>query len=107
LRQKNGIAKFVVQYEALINERWRPIVRYDTSHGFAHKDIIHFRDEEDKQPLYFQDFNMAFTFAIQDLKTSQVRLWGQIFILDFGEHRESDLPIRQKERGPHKISARQ
>jgi hypothetical protein len=70
LRQKNGIAKFVVQYEALINERWRPIVRYDTSHGFAHKDIIHFRDEEDKQPLYFQDFNMAFTFAIQDLKTS-------------------------------------
>ena len=70
LRQKNEIVKFVVQYEVLINERWRPIVRYDTSHGFAHKDIIHFKDEEDKQPLYFQDFNMAFTFAIQDLKTS-------------------------------------
>ena len=70
LRQKNKIVKFVVQYEALINEGWRPIVRYDTSHGFAHKDIIHFKGEEDKQPLYFQDFNMAHTFAIQDLKTS-------------------------------------
>ncbi|MCJ7747111.1 MAG: hypothetical protein MUP27_05150, partial [Desulfobacterales bacterium] len=34
-------------------------------------------------------------------------LWGQIFILDFGEHRESGLPIRQKERGPYNISARQ
>jgi len=32
-------------------------------------------------------------------------LWGQIFILAFGEHRESGLPIRQKERGPYKISA--
>lgn len=70
LRQKNKIVRFVVQYEVLIGERWRPVVRYDTSHGFAHKDIIHFKGEEDKQPLYFQNFKMAFTFAIQDLKTS-------------------------------------
>lgn len=70
LRQKNEIIRFVVQYEALIKNRWRAIVRYDTSHGFSHKDIIHFKGEEDKQPLHFQDFNMAFTFAIQDLKTS-------------------------------------
>jgi hypothetical protein len=47
-------------------------IRYDTSHGFAHKDILHFTGEEDKQPLYFQDFKMAFTFAIQDLKTSWI-----------------------------------
>ena len=60
LRQKNGIAKFVVQYEALINERWRPIVRYDTSHGFAHKDIIHFRDEEGGGNFYHH--------ALSDLK---------------------------------------
>jgi hypothetical protein len=70
LKRKNRVVKFVVQYEALISDRWRSIVRYDTSHGFAHKDILHFRGEEDKQPLYFQDFKMAFTFAIQDLKTS-------------------------------------
>jgi hypothetical protein len=47
-----------------------PIIRYDTSHGFAHKDIIHYNGEVDKQPLYFQSFNMTFTFAIQDLKAS-------------------------------------
>ena len=69
-RQKKEIIRFIVQYEALINDRWMAIVRYDTSHGFAHKDILHFRGEEDKQPLYFQDFKMAFTFAIQDLKSS-------------------------------------
>jgi len=68
--KKGKIVKFVVQYEALIVGEWRPMVRYDTSHGFAHKDIIHYKGEEDKQPLYFQDFKMALTFAIQDLKTS-------------------------------------
>jgi hypothetical protein len=69
-KQKGKIVRFVVQYEALIKNEWRAIVRYDTSHGFAHKDIIHSSGEADKQPLHFQDFNMAFTFAIQDLKTS-------------------------------------
>jgi hypothetical protein len=69
-KQKGKITKSVVQYEALIKTQWRAIVRYDTSHGFSHKDIIHSGGEVDKQPLHFQDFNMAFTFAIQDLKTS-------------------------------------
>lgn len=59
---------FTVQYEALIGGQWRPIVRYDTSHGFAHKDLLHPSGREEKQPLYFPDYNLAFTFAIQDLK---------------------------------------
>jgi len=61
LRQKFKILKFVVQYEAFIQNKWMPIVRYDTSHRFAHKDIIHYNGREDKQPLYIHDFNMAFT----------------------------------------------
>ena len=69
LKKKDKIVKFVVQYEAVIKNQWRAIVRYDTSHGFAHKDIIHFKGEVDKQPLYFQDFNMAFTFAIDRKST--------------------------------------
>ena len=68
LKQKGTIVKFVVQYEALIENKWRAIIRYDNSHGFAHKDIIHYNGEQEKQPLYFPDLNIAFTFAIQDLK---------------------------------------
>jgi hypothetical protein len=68
--QKGQVSRFVVQYEALIKEKWTPIVRYDTSRGFSHKDIIHYDGNVEKQPLYFQNFNMALTFAIQDLKTS-------------------------------------
>lgn len=69
-KEKGEIARFVVQYEAYINDSWRNIVRYDTSHGFAHKDIIHPNGTINKQPLPFTDFNIAFTFATQDLKVS-------------------------------------
>ena len=70
IKEKGKILKFVVQYEAKIKDKWRQIVRYDTSHGFAHKDIIHPSGQKEKQPLYFPTFNAAFTFAIQDLKIS-------------------------------------
>ncbi|MEA3361622.1 MAG: hypothetical protein U9R17_19735 [Thermodesulfobacteriota bacterium] len=68
VKRKGEILKFVVQYEALFKNHWNPIVRYDTFHGFAHKDIIHYNGEKEKQPLYFPDFNIAFTYAMQDLR---------------------------------------
>ncbi len=69
-KEKGKIVRFAAQYEAYIKNEWRNIVRYDTSHGFAHKDLIHPNGITDKQPLPFTDFNVAFTFAIQDLKIS-------------------------------------
>ncbi len=68
-KKKGGISNFVVQYEAMIKGEWHEIVRYDTRHGFAHKDIIHADGKKDKQPLYFPNYNLAFTFAINDIKT--------------------------------------
>lgn len=70
VKEKGHITSFIVQYEALIKGKWSPIIRYNTSHGFAHKDIIHYAGRQDKQPLYFPHLNIAFTFAIQDIKTS-------------------------------------
>lgn len=67
-KEHGAVIGFTVQYEALIGGQWKPIVRYDTSHGFAHKDLLHPSGREEKQPLYFPDYNLAFTFAIQDLK---------------------------------------
>ena len=66
---RGKIVSFVVQYEALIQGQWRAIVRYDTAHRFAHKDILHPDGSVDKQPLNFPSLNLAFTFAIQDLKS--------------------------------------
>ena len=68
-KTKGRIVSFVVQYEAFIQGQWRAIVRYDTAHRFAHRDILHPDGSTDKQPLDFRSLNLAFTFAIQDLKS--------------------------------------
>jgi hypothetical protein len=35
------VVEFRIQFEALIDGRWRVIVRYDTAHGRPHRDIMH------------------------------------------------------------------
>jgi hypothetical protein len=67
-KDKGEIMEFVVQYETLMSRAWKPVVRYDTAHGFAHKDIIKASGEVVKQPIFFESFNMAFTYATLDLK---------------------------------------
>jgi hypothetical protein len=67
-KEKGTILEFVVQYEALILGEWQPIVRYDTAHGFAHKDMMKADGGTIKQPLFFETYNLAFTYATIDLK---------------------------------------
>ena len=57
-----------VQYELKIKDEWYPVVRYDTVHGFAHKDIVPYKGEAHKETLPFNDFNLALTFAEKDLR---------------------------------------
>ena len=51
-KDKGEILEFVAQYEALISGEWRPVVRYDTAHGFAHKDIIKANGEVQAATLF-------------------------------------------------------
>ena len=69
-KDKGIICEFVVKYETMISEEWQPIVRYDTAHGFAHKDIMKAGGEILKQPLFFETYNLAFTYATIDLKAN-------------------------------------
>jgi len=34
------VVLFRVQYEAFIDGKWHPVVRYDTAHGFPHRDLL-------------------------------------------------------------------
>jgi hypothetical protein len=72
-KDKGEILEFIVQYETVILGEWRPVVRYDTAHGFAHKDIIRADGEVVKQPLFFETYNLTFTFATLGLKMN----WSQ------------------------------
>lgn len=69
-KEKGEILGFVVQYEAVILGEWQSVVRYDTVHGFAHKDVMMPNGEVIKQPLFFETYNLAFTFATLDLKVN-------------------------------------
>ena len=71
-KEKGDILEFVVQYEGLFSNSWKPIIRYDTAHGFAHRDLIRPSGKVDKQPLFFDNYNIAFTYASLDLKAN----WG-------------------------------
>jgi hypothetical protein len=66
-RYKNEIVEFVVQLEIFINGRWHAIIRYDTSHGFAHCDIIHFTGKIEKIKMPTLDYREALTYADEDM----------------------------------------
>jgi len=70
VQERGKIVFFRIQYETRIDEQWHPVVRYDTAHGFAHRDLLGIDGSVVKTPLFNQDFNDALTFAESDLKTN-------------------------------------
>jgi hypothetical protein len=48
-------------------------VRYDTAHGFAHKDLMNPDGSKEKILLGFLDLNEALTFADKDINEN----WGR------------------------------
>ncbi len=57
-----------MQYEALVGGTWHAVVRYDTAHGFVHRDEFFPDGHRLKMPLPFANRNLAFTFASLELK---------------------------------------
>lgn len=68
VRIEGKVVEFIVQYELKILDEWYPVVRYDTAHGFAHKDKLTFNSRVTKEDMPFDDFNLALTFAEKDLR---------------------------------------
>ncbi|MDZ7261390.1 MAG: hypothetical protein ONB05_04720 [candidate division KSB1 bacterium] len=66
---KGEIQYFVVQYESYIENKWVPIVRYDTAHRFFHKDIIN-PDGTKTRKTFYLELNEALTFAEVDIKNN-------------------------------------
>ena len=60
------VVAFVVQLEAFIDATWRPIVRYDSAHGFCHIDVYRRSGESRKEELVMS-FADALTLADEDI----------------------------------------
>src|SRR3990172_7229605 len=67
------VKRFAVQYETFIDGNWRPVIRYDTVHGFPHMDRIHPDGTVEKIPLLTKDLGEALTFADQDIDENWAR----------------------------------
>lgn len=70
VRVENNVVEFTVQYEICVRDEWYPVVRYDTAHGFAHRDIISYNGDVKKEEIPFDDFNLALTYAESDLRNN-------------------------------------
>ena len=70
IRKQGRIVRFVVQYETQIGEKWHAVVRYDTAHGMAHRDLLTRAGEVTKIPIFTRGYNEALTFAENDLKAN-------------------------------------
>ncbi len=69
-RFEGKITEFMVQYEILVKGKWYEVVRYDTSHGYSHRDLIHADGRKEKGELLFKDLNICLTYAENDLRTN-------------------------------------
>jgi hypothetical protein len=67
-RLEGKITEFMVQYEIFVEGKWHGVVRYDTSHGYAHKDLIHADGQKEKVKLFLKDLNICLTYAENDLR---------------------------------------
>lgn len=77
--EKGQVKRFVVQYEAYIEGKWRAIVRYDTAHGYFHRDIIHPDRSTSKTEFSAVEFAEAFTQAELDVKINWSRYRQKYF----------------------------
>lgn len=78
---------FAVQLEVLVGGQWRAVLRYDTVHGFAHRDLLHADGTVEKTPVGKQSFDEALTFAEEDLRENW-RLYRERFLNEAGRHDE-------------------
>ncbi len=68
--EKGQVALFVVQYEAFIKGEWHPIVRYDTAHGFPHRDLLHPTAPADKSEYPGRSSAEVLTLGQEDIKSN-------------------------------------
>jgi len=71
--ERGRVIVFRVQYEALIEGVWRAIVRYDTAHGFPHRDLMHPDSSQDKTEYSGRSNDEVLTLGQEDIKRNWSR----------------------------------
>lgn len=64
---RGRVSRFMVQLEVLAEDQWQPVVRYDTAHRFAHRDLYRLGGQVIKTDLKMT-FEEALSYALRDLR---------------------------------------
>jgi len=81
---RGKVISFTVQFEPLVNDKWLPVVRYDTAHGYAHKDILHPNGHKEKIDLGSLTLKEALVLADRNINENWPR-YKQRFIKEYGK----------------------
>ena len=69
--ERGVVLRFVVQYEAVLDGATYPVVRYDSAHGAAHRDILDRTGRViDKHWIFNKTYAEVATDAIADIKAN-------------------------------------
>lgn len=67
MRPKEGkVIRFMVQLEVLVQGEWKPVVRYDCAHDYAHCDRFNLQGDQRKEDLKMSCAD-ALSFADDDI----------------------------------------
>lgn len=64
--ERGRVVQFVVQLEVKVEDQWKPVVRYDCSHRFVHRDSYGVSGRQKKEELDLS-YEEALTFADEDI----------------------------------------
>ena len=70
--ESGKISFFAVQLEVKINGEWKPVIRYDCAHNFAHVDKYDITGNQTKDALTM-DFASALTYGDLDINRNWMR----------------------------------
>ena len=87
VRFKGKVLRFAIQYETRLGRQWVPVVRYDTEHGFAHRDLFDPSGRKAKTPLFVRSYDEALSFADYDVK-SNWKIYKEMFLRGRTNERE-------------------
>ena len=63
---RGRVTNFVVQLEVEVGGEWKPVVRYDCTHSFVHRDCYNLSGAQRKEKLDLS-YEEALTFADEDI----------------------------------------
>jgi hypothetical protein len=64
--ERGKIIDFMVQLEVNVKGEWKPVIRYDRAHGYAHCDRYNLKGKKEKEEIYLP-YEEVLTLADEDI----------------------------------------